>query len=109
MANKVMSMLQALANKLGVAVTHLWGAICHQQVVEGVTAFILCGIFVLLAIVLLVIIKMNDLAEVPFMMSVCGIIVLTIAFIIALCFGVLHVMSPEYYAYKEIVSDITNN
>jgi flagellar biogenesis protein FliO len=102
-------MLQALANKLGVAVTHLWGAICHQQVVEGVVAFILCGIFISLALVLLVIIKRNNLDETPFILSVCGIIIFIIAFIFALCFGVLHVMSPEYYAYKEIVSDITNN
>ena len=51
--DKVMELLEQLANSLGVAVEYLWATLVRQQYVEGVTNLVMAAIGIIATIVLL--------------------------------------------------------
>ena len=51
--DKVMELLEQLANSLGVAVEYLWSTLVRQQYVEGVTNLVMVAIGIIVMIVLL--------------------------------------------------------
>jgi len=110
----IVSRLNALADKLGIAAEHLWTILVAQAYNEGIT-LIICPLIVTLCI--LITFKLGHKKyrncpatqdEEPYLFWTVGsgilLIMSTIISTIIIKEGILALMNPEYYAWQEIQS-----
>lgn len=51
--DKIMPYLEQLAQKLGVAIEHLWSVLVRQSLVEGISQLVLCTLYIILTILII--------------------------------------------------------
>ena len=105
LANEVMSRLDAVAAKFGVAAGQVWEILVRQAYIEGWMRLVLAlafSIVVLVAVVALHKTK-RELLECDWQVAVTLVsVVLSVATTILVYRGCLFVWNPEYYAWREI-------
>lgn len=109
-------LLEQLAQKLGVAVDHLWGVLVRQAINDGIGKVIIATIFICLSIASIKGIKycktllddddMDIIAVLGIVLA--GTILLTSLIVTPIEFidGIKHFVNPEYYAYMDIMGQV---
>jgi hypothetical protein len=103
---KVTEMIEAFSQKLGVASEYVWGTLVRQNLVFGTVTFLSMLIITFTIVYLLSKLykNKNQFDEMVHAMAwTFGIIGILVSFGIGVN-GLLHLLSPEYYAIKELLS-----
>lgn len=111
MKQETLQLIKALGEKLGVTGEFLFETLVYQQYVSAIHGFVLFALFVVLAIIMAKKAKrLGDMIKpdfdgeglfaVIFIFITCfGLIIFTIK----ACGGIMQVINPEYYAFREIL------
>lgn len=119
MVNEMMSRIDLLATKLGVAAEHLWEVMVRQAVITG-TIELLTVIFITsgLAIYVKLLLKnrwYDKIEEVPTLSGVIVVCSMVIATVFGLCMlvafttldsAITKILNPEYWAYQSFLGNV---
>lgn len=122
MNEKIAEYIEALAQQLGVAVTHLYGVMVRQMVAEGITygllnlAFVIAIPIIAYKLARLTIRKwdviyradMEGLVIPAWIFGGIAAAVILIGSAIGLPDAIMHVINPEYYVVREILDAVKN-
>ncbi|UYZ12186.1 hypothetical protein A6764_00040 [Brevibacillus sp. WF146] len=121
--DKITQYLEQMAAKLGVAAEHVYGVLVRQQLAEGIVWAVGCAVYIGFLVWLgrklyakqaeirernaskSYFNREDDISEGIFAYNMLGGISGVLAFALLL-YGVMHVVSPEYYAIREIMDVI---
>lgn len=110
MQQEVLTRLDALAAKLGVAAGQMWDILVRQSwLVSGIMQTAVGAAFVIMAIVGLYFMGTTDDWQEPKPRSVSGVVLAFFGFLFAailLSQGIPHLINPEYYALKDILGAV---
>lgn len=102
--DKVGQVITEMAKGLGVASEHVYSVLVRQEMMFG-GVLMLAGIIIILVFMACVrwMFKNDIDDEVFWSFTIIGGIIALLVFIFAVCQGAMHLLSPEYYAIKNVI------